>query len=94
MANLLSGAVAVAFVVELTQFAVAPTNAPGGPLTATMVVAILLLPVLFFFLCAAEQPGRRLGWLLIGTGLAFNSTGEAWFYFGQLTLSDFPTAGD
>jgi diguanylate cyclase (GGDEF)-like protein len=94
VANLLFAAVGVAFLVELIQLAVAPTSSPGGPLTGTMVTAILFLPVLAFFLCAAEHRRRRLGWLLIGASLACNSIGEAWFYFGQRTLSDFPTTGD
>ncbi len=59
-----------------------------------MAVAILALPVFAFFLYALGQPGRRLGWLLIGVGLAFNSAGEAYFFFAQRTLSDFPTVGD
>lgn len=83
----------IAFTVELIQVAVSPRASPGGPLTDTMVAAILFLPVVAFFLCAALQL-RRLGWFLIGTGLALNSIGEAWFYFVQRTLSDFPTPGD
>jgi diguanylate cyclase (GGDEF)-like protein len=85
----------MAFLVELVRAAIAPPESPGGGLTDTMVAAILLLPVVAFFLGAVDRRrGRRVGWLLIGVGLACNSIGEAWFYFGQRTLSDFPTVGD
>ncbi len=92
--NLLLAAVGAALLVELIQVALALPRSPSGALTDTMVVAILVLPVFAFFLCAVEQRGRRLGWLLIGAGLAFNSIGEAYFFFAQRTLTDFPVAGD
>jgi diguanylate cyclase (GGDEF)-like protein len=92
--NLLFAAATVAFLVELIHILVAPTSSPGGALTDVMVTAILVLPVVAFFLCALEQERRRAGWFLIGAGLACNSIGEGWFYFGQRTLSEFPTVGD
>ena len=91
--NLLLAAVGVAILVELVQALTLPGQ-PSGTLTDAMVVAILVLPVIAFFLCAIQRPGKRLGWLLIGAGLAFNSIGEAYFFFAQRTLTDFPVAGD
>ncbi len=92
--NLLFAATGVAFLVALIEVLLSPTNSPGGILSDTTVSAILILPVLAFFICALEQRHRRIAWFLIGAGLASNSIGEAWFYFGQRALSDFPTAGD
>lgn len=92
--NLLLAAVGVALLVELIRVTLAPSGSPGGSLTDTMVVAILLLPVLAFLLGAVEQRDSRLGWFLIGAGLALNSIGEAYFFFAQRTLTDFPTLGD
>ncbi len=80
--------------VALAQVALALPGQPSGALTDAMVVAILVLPVIAFFLCASQQPGKRLGWLLIGIGLALNSIGEAYFFFAQRALTDFPTPGD
>ena len=67
---------------------------PSGAFSDTLAVAILVLPVLAFFLCAVKKSGRRLGWFLIGVGLAFNSIGEAYFFFAERTLKTFPTVGD
>ncbi|MFN8217277.1 MAG: EAL domain-containing protein [Solirubrobacterales bacterium] len=92
--NLLLAAVAAAFLLELVRILISPVSSPGGPLTDTMVTAVLLLPVLAFFLGAVEQPGRRAGWFLIGAGLVCNSIGEGFFYFGERTLSEFPVPGD
>lgn len=75
--------------------ALAPSRSPGGTLTDTLVVVVLLLPVLAFFLCAIERrDGSRLGWFLIGAGLAFNSIGEAYFFFANRALANFPSFGD
>lgn len=76
-------AVGLAFVVELARALVAPTGSPGGLLTDAMVVVILTLPVVAFSLRAADQSGGRIGWALIGVGLALNSLGEGWFFFAQ-----------
>ena len=80
--------------VALAQVMLALPNQPSGALTDAMVLAILILPIVAFFLCALQQSGKRLGWLLIGAGLTFNSIGEAYFFFAQRTLTDFPTTGD
>ena len=80
--------------VALAQVTLALPGQPSGALTDAVVLAILVLPVIAFFLCAAQQPGKRLGWLLIGIGLALNSIGEAYFFFAQRALTDFPTTGD
>ena len=91
--NLLLVAAGVAMLVEIAQ-AFALPNQPSGALTNAMVLAILLFPVIAFFLCAIQRHGRHLGWILIGIGLALNSIGEAYFFFGQRTLTVFPTPGD
>jgi diguanylate cyclase (GGDEF)-like protein len=87
-------AVAAAVAVELVVVAASGWQPPSGALGGAVALSALLLPVLAFFLCATEQPGRRRGWFLIGLGLAFNSLGETYFYFAERTLSDFPTPGD
>lgn len=81
-------------VVELAQVTLGVPGAASGPLSDAMVVAILTLPVLAFLLAASAQQGKRLGWFLIGAGLTFNSLGEAYFFFAQTSLVDFPTVGD
>ena len=91
--DLLLAVVALAFAVALVQTLLA-AGTPEGALTDLVVVAVLALPVLAYFLRVTEKRGRRLGWLLIGAGLAFNSAGEAFFYFDERVLTDFPTAGD
>jgi diguanylate cyclase (GGDEF)-like protein len=93
VSNLLLAAVGVALVMALVQ-SIVTAGTPEGALTDAIAVVVLGLPVLAFFLCALEQPGRRLGWLLIGVGLALNSAGEAFFYFEDRTLTNFPTVGD
>lgn len=92
--NLLFAAVGVAAIVGTARLLISQSGEPTGGLIDTMVVAILGLPIVAFFLCALKQPGRRLGWFLIGAGLVFNSIGEAYFYFAQRTLTEFPSAGD
>jgi diguanylate cyclase (GGDEF)-like protein len=92
--NLLFAATGAALLAGLVQALLALPGGPGGPFTDTVVVAVLAFPVVAFFLGALAQPGRRLGWLLIGAGLALNSLGEAYFFFAQRSLTAFPTAGD
>lgn len=92
-ANLLFALVGAAIFVALAQ-ALLTSGTPTGPLADGLVLAVLALPVLAFLLAATAQPGRRLGWFLIGAGLALNSAGEAYFYFAERTLTRFPTAGD
>jgi diguanylate cyclase (GGDEF)-like protein len=93
-ANLMMATVAAAVLVGLVAVAASGWQAPSGALGGVVALTVLLLPVLAFFLCATEQPGRRRGWFLIGAGLTFNSLGETYFYFAERTLSDFPTTGD
>ena len=94
VSNLLLVAVGIALLVELVEVMIDPSGSPSGLLTDALAVAILALPVLAFFLYVVGQPGRRIGWFLIGTGLALNSAGEGFFFFAHRTLSDFPTVGD
>ncbi|MGA8744247.1 MAG: EAL domain-containing protein [Solirubrobacterales bacterium] len=91
--NLLFLAAGVAMLAELAQVYAFPGQ-PSGSLTNVMVLAILVLPVIAFFLSALQREGERLGWILIGAGLALNSIGEAYFFFAQRTLTAFPTTGD
>ena len=82
----------VAILVELVQ-ALALPGQPSGTLTDAMVVAILVLPVDRLLPLRDPAAGEApLGWLLIGAGLAFNWIGEAYFFFAQRTLTDFPVA--
>ncbi|MFI5028556.1 MAG: putative bifunctional diguanylate cyclase/phosphodiesterase [Solirubrobacterales bacterium] len=94
VANLLLVGVAAALLLGLVQAAIAAPELPSGPLTDTIVVAILCLPVIAFYFAASAQPSGRLGWCLIGAGFVFNSAGEAYFYFAHRAISDFPTGGD
>ncbi len=60
-----------------------------------VIVALLLtVPVLACFHFAAGQEDRRIAWTLVAVGLAFNSIGEAYFYFVERSLTTFPTVGD
>jgi diguanylate cyclase (GGDEF)-like protein len=91
--DVLLAVVGLALAIALVQ-SVHVAGTPEGALTDAIAVAVLALPVLAFFLCVVEKPGGRLGWLLIGVGLALNSAGEAFFYFEERVLTDFPTVGD
>lgn len=91
--DLLLAVVGLALAIALVQSLLAG-GTPEGAVTDAVAIVVLGLPVLAFSLCAFEQPGRRLGWLLIGIGLALNSVGEAFFYFEERTLTNFPTLGD
>ncbi len=82
-----------ALAIEIAQLIVSSPS-PAGLLTQVMATAILTLPVLAYFLCALRQPGARLGWYLIGAGLASNSIGEAYFFLSQRTVTGFPAVGD
>jgi diguanylate cyclase (GGDEF)-like protein len=93
VSNPLFAAVGLAIAVE-TVIATLTAGPPSGTLDDALVLAVLALPVLAFLFGAADQPEARVGWLLIGAGIAFNSIGEAYFFFAERTLTAFPTLGD
>jgi diguanylate cyclase (GGDEF)-like protein len=92
--NLLLAGALLALLAGILVALLALPGSPSGPLAGALVAAVLSLPVVSFFVCALAQPGRRLGWFLIGAALVLNSLGEAYFFFAQRSLTEFPTPGD
>ncbi len=92
--DLLLAAAGAALLIEIVDAIVTPSGPPTGAFAGVAAATILFLPVVAFFLYASKQRGEFRGWALIGLGLTLNSAGEAYFFFAQRTLGDFPSIGD
>ncbi|MBS1890708.1 MAG: EAL domain-containing protein [Actinobacteria bacterium] len=91
--NVLFAAACLALAIEALGAAFS-SGPPSGWFHDLLVVVILALPVCAYFVRPGDRPGLHPGRLLIGIGLALNSIGEGYFFFGERTVTSFPTIGD